>query len=180
MTDQFKKVNHETFSDESQYAADEPALAGHWNGEAYANKGPAPWLRQEMEGRVMRNQGAMSSNDAAAFSDERTKHSAPAVDMGAALEQGLKPYSYEYKPGFAEAEGQQRGDRNIGPMAQDMAKNPITGSAVIGSPDDDKPMKIDLAKAGKLSLAAAGYQAAQLRQQDERLKALEAKKKGGR
>lgn len=33
--DQFKKPNHETFSNESQYAPDAPAKAGSWNGEIY-------------------------------------------------------------------------------------------------------------------------------------------------
>lgn len=33
--DTFKKPNHETFSDESQYAKDAPDLAGHWDGDKY-------------------------------------------------------------------------------------------------------------------------------------------------
>lgn len=47
--DTYKKPNHETFSDESQYAADEPSLAGHWEGDRYRPKGPPAWLRQEQE-----------------------------------------------------------------------------------------------------------------------------------
>lgn len=33
--DTFKKPNEPTFSDQSQYAKDEPALVGHWNGDTY-------------------------------------------------------------------------------------------------------------------------------------------------
>ena len=35
MPDTFKKPNHPTFSDQSQYAKDRPDLAGSWNGETY-------------------------------------------------------------------------------------------------------------------------------------------------
>jgi hypothetical protein len=34
-SDQFKKPNHPTFSDQSQYAKDAPEKAGHWEGETY-------------------------------------------------------------------------------------------------------------------------------------------------
>jgi len=37
--DTFKKPNHPTFSDQSQYAKDRPDLAGHWQGDTYY---PAP------------------------------------------------------------------------------------------------------------------------------------------
>src|SRR6266576_2181089 len=37
--DTFKKPNHPTFSDQSQYAKDRPDLAGHWEGDTYY---PAP------------------------------------------------------------------------------------------------------------------------------------------
>ncbi len=42
--DTFKKPNHETFSDESQYARDEPSLAGHWGPgeENYVRNPSAP------------------------------------------------------------------------------------------------------------------------------------------
>jgi hypothetical protein len=35
MPDTWKKPNHPTFSDQSQYAKDRPDLAGHWDGETY-------------------------------------------------------------------------------------------------------------------------------------------------
>jgi hypothetical protein len=33
--DTFKKPNHPTFSDESQYAPEAPEKAGHWNGDTF-------------------------------------------------------------------------------------------------------------------------------------------------
>lgn len=48
-TDQFKKPNHETFSNESQYGLDRPEIAGSWDGDSYQPKGPPAWLRMQME-----------------------------------------------------------------------------------------------------------------------------------
>ncbi len=81
--------------------------------------------------------------------------------MGEALAH-MQPYEYEYKPQHAGDEGQQPGEKNVGPMAQDMAKNPITGSAVIRRPDG--MLAVDMTKAGKLSLGAIGYLAAKQRE----------------
>lgn len=117
--------------------------------------------------QVMRN-----SEPEATTSDERSKRGARGADtMTDALADGLKPYQYEYKPGFAEAEGQSPHEKNVGPMAQDMASNPITGQAVSERPDG--MMQIDMKKATKLSLAAAGHNAQKIRE-------LEARMKGGR
>lgn len=33
--DKFKKPNHPTFSDQSQYAKEAPGKAGHWNGDKF-------------------------------------------------------------------------------------------------------------------------------------------------
>ncbi len=95
-------------------------------------------------------------------------------DMGAALEQGFRPFEYEYKPGFREAEGQQPGEKNVGPMAQDMASNPITGSAVKRGPDG--LLMVDIPKATKVNSAGIGYLAAKQRQLESEL----ARMKGGR
>ena len=99
---------------------------------------------------------------------------APAVsarrDMGDALAAGLAPYEYSYKPEYARAEGQTPTERNVGPMAQDMASNPVTASAVKRGPDG--MLYIDGAKAQKLSLAAVGYLAAKQKQQETELERL--------
>lgn len=49
LPDTYKKPNHETFSNESQYSQYAPDVAGSWQGEKYTNKGPPAWLRQQME-----------------------------------------------------------------------------------------------------------------------------------
>lgn len=99
----------------------------------------------------------------------------PAVkdDMGKALAD-MQPYEYEYKPEYGGDEGQRPGEKNVGPMAQDMAKNPITGSAVVRRPDG--MLAVDMTKAGKLSLGAIGYLAAKQRELEEQMARM---KKGG-
>jgi hypothetical protein len=44
--DTFKKPNHPTFSDQSQYAKDRPDLAGHWEGDQYVppRRAQEPWI----------------------------------------------------------------------------------------------------------------------------------------
>jgi hypothetical protein len=111
-------------------------------------------------------------------SDARAKTNARDMDMGKALAHGLKPYEYEYKPGFSEAEGQSSGEKNVGPMAQNMASNPITGSAV--QKGGDGMLRVDLAKATKLSLGGLGYLAAQQRQQADEIAKLKGAKNGTR
>ncbi len=90
------------------------------------------------------------------LSDERTKQGLRAEsDMGVALAEGFKPYEYEYKPGFAQRERQAPGEKNVGPMAQDMASNSITGSAVKKAPNG--LLVVDLPKATKVNSAGIGY-----------------------
>jgi hypothetical protein len=143
LPDTYKKPNHETFSDESDYARGNEDIAGRWEGDRYQSKGPPRWLRQSEESRK----------------------------MGDALEKGLAPYRYEYKPGFREQEEQKPGEKNVGPMAQNMASNPITGTAVKQAPNG--LMYIDMPKATKLSLGGIGYLAQQQRATEERLRRLE-------
>lgn len=111
----------------------------------------------------------VSSGDAPfAMSDARTKRGAhDEGDMGRALEQGFKPFEYEYKPGFREQEGQTPGEKNVGPMAQNMAGNPITGSAV--EQGDDGLLRVSIPKATKVNSAGLGYLAARMRKQDEEI-----------
>lgn len=102
-------------------------------------------------------------------SDEKMKQGAHAEgEMGRALEQGYKPYEYEYKPEFAGREGQRQGEKNVGPMAQDMAKNPITGNAVEKGPDG--LLRISIPKTVKTNSAGIGYLAAKVRELETRMK----------
>ena len=52
-------------------------------------------------------------------------------------------------------------------MAQDMASNPITGQAVNQRPDG--LLQIDMKKATKLSLAAAGHNAQKIRELEAKM-----------
>ena len=139
-------------------------------------------MRADVEGRslAMRRQAQAPASlppmePAASYSDERTKDSAHAEqDMGAALAQGFKPFEYEYKPGFREQEGQAPGEKNVGPMAQDMASNSITGSAVKKRPDG--LLVVDIPKATKVNSAGIGYLAAKMQKQDAEI----ARLNGGR
>jgi len=97
------------------------------------------------------------------------------TDMGSALA-AMRPYEYEYKPQYQAGEGQMPGEKNVGPMAQDMASNPITGTAVVQR--GDGKLAIDLPKATKLNLGAVGYLAAKQKEQDAEIAAL--KQRGGR
>ena len=69
LPDTYKKPNHETFSDESQYAQFAPAFAGMWNGEQYTPKGPPPQLREAMAMPGLAGASPM-------LSDERAKKEA--------------------------------------------------------------------------------------------------------
>ena len=50
MPDTFKKPNHPTFSDQSQYAKDRPDLAGRWDGDTYVPPVKAPIPAPEKTG----------------------------------------------------------------------------------------------------------------------------------
>lgn len=69
--------------------------------------------------------------------------------MAGAL-RSMEPYSYEYKPSIAELEGQEQGERNVGPMAQRMAHDPIARTALVRRPDGY--LAIDKSKALKLTM----------------------------
>lgn len=110
-----------------------------------------------------------------AGSDRRMKEDTHAEgDMGRDLAQGLAPFEYEYKPQFQGAEHQQSGEKNVGPMAQNMASNPVTATAV--KRGDNGLLYIDQPKALKVSLGGIGYLAAK----QQKLEAELARLKGGR
>jgi hypothetical protein len=108
-------------------------------------------------------------------SDERAKQGTHREgDMGHALAQGFEPFEYEYKPDFAGAEHQEVGEKNVGPMAQNMAKNPVTGSAV--KQDPSGLLVLDIPKVTKVNSAGIGYLAARQQRMEQEL----ARMKGGR
>lgn len=84
-------------------------------------------------------------------SDERTKESKGYVPgaMADAL-RSMKPSVYEYKPEYAGRAGQEQGEKNVGPMANPMAKDPVASTAIERQPDG--MLAIDKDKALKLAL----------------------------
>ncbi len=69
-----------------------------------------------------------------ATSDERAKDVQDASPMSGAM-RSMAPSVYEYKPGYAEEAGQREGEKNVGPMAQNMAADPVAGTAIVKRPD---------------------------------------------
>lgn len=122
--DTFKKPNHETFSDESQYAKFAPQRAGRWEGERYIPP----------KGRV---------------SDAEAKKLGEQADAMAEANRSMAASAYSYKPGF-ESPGQAPGEVNVGPMAQNMAANPVARTAIVQRPDG--LLAVDKEKALKLTM----------------------------
>lgn len=83
--------------------------------------------------------------------------------------QAMKPYAYEYKPGRGEP------GQNVGPMAQDMAQNPITATAIMPDPQTGM-LAIDRDKALKVTMGGVGH----LAQKQEELERKLSRVKGGK
>lgn len=108
---------------------------------------------------------------AAAASDERTKQSvSQEKNITGQLADGLSPYRYEYKPDFVGSQKQQPGEQNVGPMAQNMARNPVTATAV--GRGDDGMLYVDTTKATKLALGGIGELAAKQQRLEAELASL--------
>lgn len=86
-------------------------------------------------------------------SDERTKESKGYVPgaMSDAM-RSMKPSVYEYKPQYAGRAGQTQGEKNVGPMANNMERDPVASVAVERQPDG--LLTIDKDKALKLALGS--------------------------
>ncbi len=82
-------------------------------------------------------------------SDERTKRHGE--DPMAAANRAQQGSAYTYKPEFAAVSGQTPGEMNVGPMAQTMAENPVSATAVKQGPDG--LYMLDEAKLSKLQSA---------------------------
>ncbi len=82
-------------------------------------------------------------------SDDKAKALASGAGPMAEANRAMAPSSYEYKPGFAEQAGQTPGERNVGPMAQKMASDPVAGTAIVKDPKTGL-LAIDKAKGLKV------------------------------
>lgn len=91
------------------------------------------------------------------YSDERTKDVQPLANAARAM----KGSAYEYKPEFTPPE-QRPGEKNVGPMAQNMARDPVAANIV--KKGENGYLMLDTAKMVKTLGAIA---ADQQRQQDE-------------
>lgn len=87
------------------------------------------------------------------MSDERAKHTMGSAATMAAANRALAPSAYEYKPQFT-PEDQAPGEMNVGPMAQNMARNPLSATAVKELPDG--LLAVDKDKALRLALGSIG------------------------
>jgi hypothetical protein len=96
--------------------------------------------------------GYASQARAMMSSDERSKEGAEDEGGMADAMRAMAPSSYAYKPGFAEEAGQTEGEKNVGPMAQNMAADPIASTAIVERPDG--MLAIDKDKALKLALGS--------------------------
>jgi hypothetical protein len=67
-------------------------------------------------------------------SDERTKRGAHTSGPMATSNRSMAPSVYEYKDEFAARNGQHVGEKNVGPMAQNLEADPIASTAVITDP----------------------------------------------
>lgn len=89
----------------------------------------------------------------------------PSINPMADANRSMVPSSYAYKPGHAEEAGQQPGERNVGPMAQNMAADPVASTAIAKRPDG--MLAIDKDKALKLTMGGLSS----LQQQVDQLEA---------
>jgi len=103
-------------------------------------------------------------------SDERTKSDIHFGGPMAEANRSMTPSIYEYKEPFAAEEGQAKGDKNVGPIAQTMEKDPVASTVIVHDPETGL-LGIDKAKG--LKLVMGGLSDLQ-RQVDE----LHGKKKG--
>jgi hypothetical protein len=94
--------------------------------------------RQAVELQTIRDQGDLRGlrermgNDM--VSDKRAKFGAHREGPLASANRSMAASEYEYKPGFAEAEGQKLGEKNVGPMAQNLERDPIAKTAIVKDP----------------------------------------------
>lgn len=85
------------------------------------------------------------------YSDERTKESS-GYEPGKLADamRSMKPSVYEYKPEYAGRAGQDVGEKNVGPMANNMERDRVASTAIERQPDG--MLAIDKDKALKLTM----------------------------
>lgn len=129
-----------------------------WKSDSRRGEVPADWLASYMQRDGARDAGTH-------FAAQPAMAGAAGDLMTTQLARGLTPYAYEYKPGFG-TEGQK-----VGPMAQDMAANDVTATAVRQDPRTGL-LAIDRDDGLKVALGGVGHLAAKQAKQEELLRGL--------
>lgn len=129
-----------------------------WQAESRRGEVPAEWLSQYMGRDGARDAGTH-------YAGQPAMAGAAGDRMTSQLARGLTPYAYEYKPGFG-TEGQK-----VGPMAQEMASNDVTATAVRQDPQTGL-LAIDRDDGLKVALGGVGHLAAKQAKQEEIIKGL--------
>lgn len=105
--------------------------------------------------------GAGGAAGAGMMSDERAKQDIQPTSLAASQAVGeITPAVYNYKPGFGPA-----GSR-VGPMAQDLERNPLTASLVQEGPDGLK--RVDVGGLAAFNTAVSAEQEGRLRALEQR------------
>lgn len=94
-----------------------------------------------------------------ATSDKRAKKIEKEHEPMIRANLSMKPSVYEYKAEFAGENGQKVGEKNVGPMAQNMAADPLAKTAVVKDPKNgllglSMPKMLKLVGGGLASLQA--------------------------
>jgi hypothetical protein len=123
----------------------------------------APTLRGKM----------VSPEDDEIVSDARAKKLAN--EPMAKANRALKPSGYRYKEEFTPPD-QEPGEQNVGPMAQNLAADPVASSAVRKRPNGLLALNRD--KLSKLTAGGVGYLQERVDEIEKQIAALKAKRKG--
>ena len=145
---------------EPQAREPEPRRSASTGNYSRQDKGPAPTMAGAAFDAV---HGAMSEGLGRVYGLADRKEDPL---KGAARAMEAQPYAY--KPQFAAAEGQAPGEKNIGPMAQNLAEDAAAATAVKRDPSTGL-LKLDIAKLVKLNSGVSASLQKQADDHDERI-----------
>lgn len=132
--------------------------------EAHMARGPAVGAMSERDALLMK--AAQNIQSRADSEREAYMAQGPAVgDPTTNAFAAMQPYAYEYKPGLG-TPGQK-----VGPMAQEMASNPVTATAIRRDPASGL-LSIDRDDGLKVALGGVGHLASKQEQLEQKLQGL--------
>lgn len=162
------------------------AKKGPTGGASLSGPTPRYSIAEAASQRGGKRERKMSLAELAAWADretaktkdatDRISRSKPAVDPMADANRHLAPHEWSYKPEFTPPD-QRVGERQVGPMAQDMAAHPLTSTMVYKEPTTGL-LAINPRKAATYTLGALGSLQRQLDRQDAELKTMRDGKAG--